>query len=311
MLELDHVTKLYGTVLGVNDLDVSLPAGAYGLLGPNGSGKTTLINLITGQFRPTIGHVRVLGEDPFNSARLYRVLGVCPAAETLYLNLSAHEWVTYLLRLHGFSSREAAARATQSLERAGLGEAMHRVMKGYSRGMRQRTKVAQAIAHDPQVLVLDEPFNGLDPVGRHDLSSMLREWSSEGKLLILASHVLHEVEAITSSFLLISQGRLLAAGSSEEMQTLLADVPDEIYVSCSRAVPLAQRIFEDEAADAVRFDDQLGALIVTTRSPLRILEQLPVWAAQFDTEIHELRSAHDSLDALFRALVRKRRGERR
>jgi ABC-2 type transport system ATP-binding protein len=175
--------------------------------------------------------------------------------------------------------------------------------------MRQRTKVAQAIAHDPQLLILDEPFNGLDPVGRHELSDALRTWVRGGKSLILASHVLHEVEAITHSFLLISGGRLLASGSSDEVQELLADVPNEIHIRCDRAASLAQRLVEESTVDSVRFENGRDALVISTRHPAAVYSRLPQWTADAECHISELRSANESLDALFSALMRIHRGE--
>ena len=309
MIVLEGVTKLYGLVIGVNDISTSLSAGAYGLLGPNGSGKTTLLNLLTGQLRPTIGHLRVLGEDPFNNAALFRRMGVCPAVETLYLNISGLEWVRYLTELHGFSRSDAGSRAEAALDRVGMREGMHRAMSEYSRGMRQRTKVAQAIAHDPDLLILDEPFNGLDPVGRHELTEALRGWVREGKSLLLASHVLHEVEAVTQSFMLISGGRLLASGSSDEVQELLADVPNEIRIRCDRADSLAERLLAEPVIDSVRFEDGRGVIVISTRSAAAVYTNLPQWSADADARIVELHSANESLDALFSALMRIHRGE--
>lgn len=309
MIVLEDVTKLYGLVIGVNDISTSLTRGAYGLLGPNGSGKTTLLNLLTGQLRPTIGRVRVLGQDPFNNAGLYAQLGVCPAVETLYLNLSGFEWVQYLMELHGFSRSDAGSRAEAALVHVGMREGMHRPMSQYSRGMRQRTKVAQAIAHDPQLLILDEPFNGLDPVGRHELTEALRGWVREGKSLLLASHVLHEVEAVTQSFMLISGGRLLASGSSDEVQELLADVPNEIRIRCDRAGALAERLLAEPAIDSVRFEEDREVLVISTRSAAVVYHSLPQWSADADARIVELHSANESLDALFSALMRIHRGE--
>ncbi len=206
MIQLEGVTKLYGTVMGVNDINLSLAPGAYGLVGPNGSGKTTLLNLITGQLRPTMGSVRVLGYSPWNRDSLLRMIGLCPAVDVLYGNVTALDWVTYLVELHGFSRHEARRRATQSLADVGMSGAMNRTMGTYSLGMRQRTKLAQAFAHDPSLLILDEPFNGLDPIGRHDMTEVLKKWVRGGRSLILASHILHEVEAVSPAFLLIRGG---------------------------------------------------------------------------------------------------------
>ncbi|HEY6565490.1 MAG TPA: ABC transporter ATP-binding protein, partial [Pirellulaceae bacterium] len=228
MIELDHVTRLYGTVLGVNDVCLSLPAGGYGLVGPNGSGKTTLLHLLMGLLRPSLGTVRVFGQDPErNKAQLSRI-GYCPSLDGLYGPVTGFQWVRYLMELHGIRRGEAHTRTAALLEQVGMGGAMHRAMGTYSRGMRQRIKLAQAVAHDPELLILDEPFNGLDPIARHDITMWLREWIQDGKSLILASHVLHEVESVTTSFLLICGGRLLASGEAQEIHGLLAVVPNDV-----------------------------------------------------------------------------------
>ena len=231
MIELRNVTKLYGSVIGVNDLTFAIGPGAYGLIGPNGSGKTTFINLLTGQLRPTLGRVQVLDVDPWKRRDVLRRIGLCPATDVLYPNVSAREWVAYLVRLHGFSRRAARVRAEEALEQTGMAAAMHRPLGSYSLGMRQRAKIAQAIAHDPDLLILDEPYNGLDPVGRYDMTRLLRGWADRGKSVLFASHVLHEIEAITPSFLLIYGGRLLASGSAGEIETLLADAPQQVVVT--------------------------------------------------------------------------------
>jgi ABC-2 type transport system ATP-binding protein len=308
MIHLDHVTKLYGSVIGVNDITMSLDHGAYGLLGPNGSGKTTLLNLITGQLRPTIGTVRVLDRPPMNNMELFRRLGVCPERDALYPGVTGFDWVSYLMRLHGFGRREAAARTEKALDMVGMKDAMHRRMGGYSRGMRQRTMLAQSFAHGPELLILDEPLNGLDPVGRHEMTEILRQWIREGRGLLFASHILHEVEAVTHSFMLICGGRLLAAGSSEEIHHLLADVPREISIRCDHPPQLARRLIEEGVVESIRFGDE-GMLVLATHRPAAVYSQLPQWVHASGVRVHELRSTDDSLQALFNSLMRIHRGE--
>lgn len=309
MIQLQNVTKLYGTVIGVNDITLSLSDGAYGLVGPNGSGKTTLLNLITGQLRPTVGSLRVLGKPPWNRDGLLRRIGFCPAVDVLHPNVTAFDWVRYLIELHGFSRQDATRRARESLEQVGLGAAMNRQMGTYSLGMRQRTKLAQAFAHDPDLLILDEPFNGLDPIGRSEMTGLLRAWIRQGRSLILASHILHEVESISPSFLLIRGGRLLASGSPDEVQAMLSGVPNQMQVVCEHAVRLANRLIDEELVDSIQFGDAGRRITFTTRCPRELFEKLPAWSAELDLQIEELRSADDSLQHLFTALMRMHRGE--
>jgi len=309
MIEFRNVTKLYGSVIGVNDISMSLEPGAYGLLGPNGSGKTTFINLILGQLRPTIGQVTVFGGNPWNSDAMLRRIGICPAVEVLYNNVSAYEWVRYLVQLHGIGRIQAGHLAAESLARVGLEDAMLRRMGSYSLGMRQRAKLAQAFAHNPDLLILDEPFNGLDPIGRHEMTEFLREWIRGGKSVLLASHILHEVEAISPSFLLICGGRLLASGSPEEVHSMLADVPNEIRIRCNRPSELAKQMLENADVTSIRFDSKSDDLVVSTNHSLSVYSALPGWVSTNGIQIEELRSSDESLHSLFGSLMRIHRGE--
>lgn len=307
MIQLNSVTKLYGTVIGVNDMTLDLAAGAYGLLGPNGSGKTTLLSLLTGQLVPTIGSVRVLGESPRNNATLFRRMGYCPGSEGLYANVSAFEWVRYLCQLQGFQSASATQAAEAALATVGMTASMDRPIASYSRGMRQRVKLAQAIAHDPELLILDEPFNGLDPIGRHEMGELLKSWIAEGKSLLLASHLLYEVESITDRFLLINGGRLLASGTAAEVQALLVDAPNEVTLRTSQPHRLASLLIEREITDSLRINDH--AVVISTRHPGRLFESLPQWLADEQIAITEMHSADESLQALFNSLLKIHRGE--
>ena len=311
MIELQNVTKLYGTVIGVNDISLSLQPGTYGLLGPNGSGKTTLINLILGQLTPTLGSVRLFGEDPWKRSGLLRRVGLCPALEVNFPRITGYDWVKYLVRMHGFSAADAHRRAIEALQVVKLEHAMHRPMRNYSLGMRQRAKIAQAIAHDPEFLILDEPFNGLDPVGRYEMSAFLREWAKQGKSLILASHILHEVEAINPSFLLISGGRLLASGSPSEVRSILADSPNTLSITSDNPTQLAKLIVEHCPVDTISFADDEKTIYVTTRSTGQVHSKLPAILADSGINVTEMISQDDSLKTLFTTLMQIHRGETR
>ncbi len=309
MIEFQNATKLYKTVIGINDVTLSLQPGAYGLLGPNGSGKTTLINLITGQLRPTVGTVRVFGKDPWSKDGLLRNIGICPAIDLLLPTTSAIEWVTYMTRMHGLSMRDSRSKAEKALGLVGMTYAMNRPIGNYSLGMRQRTKLAQALAHDPDLLILDEPFNGLDPIARYDMSQLLLEWIKDGKSLMLASHILHEVEEINPSFLLMSNGRLLASGSADEVHSLLSDLPNEIHIDVDRPKELAQQIIGNDAISSVRFDEAKQSLSFTTNRSTYVFEQMPQWFLNCEAEIGAVRSSDQSLQQLFTTLVKMHRGE--
>ncbi|MGI9471247.1 MAG: ABC transporter ATP-binding protein [Rubripirellula sp.] len=311
MIRLERVSKLYGNVIGVNDLRVELPPGAYGLVGPNGSGKTTLINLLTGQLRPTLGSVEVFDHDPWQHRKILRRIGLCPTTDVLYPNVSAREWVTYQVRLHGVSSRESDKLACESLEQVGMTENMHRPMGEYSLGMRQRTKIAQALAHQPDLLILDEPYNGLDPLGRYQMTELLKTLTESGKSLLFASHVLHEIEAITSSFLLIHGGRLLASGTPSELEQIIADTPQEVSVVGEDAGKLIHRLADQPWVDSVQLGNDRTELRIGLRDPSKLYASLAGWIAEDGLNIDRFQSSDGDLTTAFESLLRFHRGESR
>lgn len=307
LLDLQNVTRLYGTVIGVNDITLSLAKGAHGLLGPNGAGKTTLLNLITGQLSPTIGAVFVLGDPPRSSPSLLKRLGYLPGSEGMYADVSAIEWVTYLTRLQGFDAREARRLSLQALERVSLTEHMHRKISTYSRGMRQRTRLAQAIAHEPEFLILDEPFSGLDPIARHTMTTLLQQWIADGQSLIVSSHVLHEIESLTRSFLLLSGGRLLASGSTDDISTLLTNVPSEVRVRVDLPRRLAAELIGAELVDSVHITAD-GELQLKTAVSTELGRFLNRAVAENRYLISEVRASEDSLQDVFNSLMKIHRG---
>ena len=311
-IQFQSVTKLYGKVLGVNDITLELPRGAYGLLGPNGAGKSTLLNLLTGQLLPTRGTIHVLGLNPRNNPDLMRRIGFCPGFEGMYASVSGIEWVIYLLEMQGYAHRNARQRALDCMEMVGMAEGMYRPISSYSRGMRQRTKLAQAISHEPELLILDEPLSGLDPIGRAQMTDLLRNWIAMGRSMIIASHVLHEIEALTHSFLLISGGRVLASGTAEEVHELLFDVPLEIHVQCSDLRGFAAKILAASLADSAKIRSTNSGdevVVLSTRHAGRISSMIPGWLKDDGLQIYEIRTADDSLQSLFNSLLKIKRGE--
>ncbi len=305
MIRLSHVTKLYGTVIGVNDVTVELGAGAHGRLGPNGAGRTTFIGLVTGQLRPSMGRVEVFGAPPFGNDRVLRRLGFCPASDITERRATALEWVRYLVRLSGFTAADAAARAERTLEQVGLDEAARRPLGTLSKGMRQRAKLAGAIAHEPDLLVLDEPFDGLDPVARHDLVGLVRTWARSRSLLV-ASHLLHEVEALHADLAVILGGRLVASGSPGEIRHLIDALPTEIRVTCDDPRRLARQLAGDSACVGIRLEGEQG-VVIATRAP-ETIAALVATAAEEGLAVSALVPADRSLEGLFARLVGLHRG---
>ena len=309
LLRLQHTSRFYKTVIGVGDLNLELPHGAYGLIGPNGSGKTTFINLVTGMLRPSIGSVEVFGLNPVVQRQVLAKIGLCPASDILYPNISGFEWVTYLTALHGFSRNESQQRAAESLTRVGMQASMQQPIGTYSLGMRQRTKLAQATAHSPELLILDEPFNGLDPIGRHELSEFLRGWIDAGRSLILASHILHEVEAITTSFLLIHGGRILASGDAREVRSMLSGFPVEVELTGDGLVQLAQSLTAQPWFNGLSFKNNQQSMAVRVTDQSQFLDFLATAALSEGVNLTTVESPDGSLEGAFGLLLRAHRGE--
>jgi ABC-2 type transport system ATP-binding protein len=262
-----------------------------------------------GQLRPTIGRVSVLGVDPWQNDQLLNRIGLCPAIQASYPFVSGVKWVAYLTQLRGFSHRQSLELAEKAMVVVGMEHAMKRAMSGYSLGMRQRTVLAQAIAHDPELLILDEPFNGLDPKGRYEMTAFLKQWAKRGRSLILASHILHEVEALEPSLLLVSGGRLLASGSPDQVRSILADCPNSIRVRSDDPRRLAALITAEFPIDRIRINDEDNEVEIETRSPAELLSGLPGVALRNGFSISELRSSDESLQQIFSTLMRIHRGE--
>jgi len=269
LLDCRSVTKLYGVVIGVNDLSLQLEPGVHGLLGPNGAGKSTLIKLITGQLRPTEGVIRVFGEDPWNNPGLLKRIGYCPEHDAFWTFLTGHQFVSTLAGLSGMK--------------------------------RQRTKLAQALVHEPDLLVLDEPLSGTDPVGRHELMDLIQALGEEGKSVLVSSHVMHEVQAMTDRFLLLYGGRVLAAGDIQEIRRLLYEIPHRIRIVCDRPRELAGHLAGQPSVDGVQLD--ADELWVTTREPRELFALLPALTATTGVSVREMGSDDESLDAVFEYLV--------
>jgi ABC-2 type transport system ATP-binding protein len=308
VIELRSVTRLYGTVIGVNDISLNFQPGAYGLIGPNGAGKTTLTGLLTGALRPSRGEVRVFGENPVRSRTVQQRIGICPATEILLPRTSAFAWVQQLLMVSGFSFRQSQERAVNALCLVGMEEAMYRPIDSYSLGMRQRVKLAQAMAHDPDLLILDEPFNGLDPVGRFEMTQLLKDWVKAGKTLLLASHVLPEVEAVTDAFLLIFGGRLLASGTTAELRELVSELPQTITLEGNDVGKLAGRLADQPWVDSVRLAHDRRTLRIEARHAAQLFANLTAWIGSEKLQVERMSGGDGDLSTLFSILTRRHRG---
>jgi ABC-2 type transport system ATP-binding protein len=303
LVEFDGVSKWYGNVIGLNKLTLRLHSGVTGLLGPNGAGKSTLLQLATGQLAPSQGTVRVLGQHVWNNPALMRQVGLCPEQDAFYEWMSGFDFVRTLARLTGMTRHTAGKAAERAMTIVGMTEHMNRAIRGYSKGMRQRTKLAQALVHDPRVLFLDEPFTGTDPIGRHEMIEVIHGLSAEGRSVIVSSHVLHEVRALTPNIVLLHRGRLVAEGHVRQIRDLIDAHPHRIVLVCDDFRGLAAKVVGWEDVEGVKLMSRESAVVVETRQPDAFYGRLPALATSNGVVIREVYSEDDNLEAVFKYLV--------
>lgn len=298
------VSRWYGQVIGLNDVSLAIGAGVTGLLGPNGAGKSTLIKLVTGQIAPSLGAVQVLGEEAFQNPRMLARIGCVPDLEKFNEEWTGHAFVRAAAYLAGFDSAAASARADELLDEVGLAAAARRPIGSYSKGMRQRAKIAQALVSDPELLVLDEPLTGLDPLGRRQIIDLVRSWGRQGRAVLVSSHVLHEVEGMTDAVVLIHHGRVVAEGRVHEIRALLKGYPHHVTVQVERPRELAARLLADgTGADLAGLRLEARALTVETRDPERLFRTLESLVLDHGLPLERLYLRDDSLEAVFDYLV--------
>ena len=311
MIQLERASRWYGQVIGLNDVSCRIGPGLTALLGPNGAGKSTLFKLITGQMRPTTGRVLVHGVPPFANPAVMRRLGYCPEIDNFYEDMTGREFVTMLAAMSGWGGPTLRAKADAAIDRVGMSDRCDRKLGGYSKGMRQRIKVAQAIVHDPDVFVLDEPLNGLDPVGRRELADLMLDFARQGKCVIVSSHILYEVEQITDNILLIDRGRLLAQGGihaiRERMDQLAGTFhPHRIVLTVGegRTRELAGQFLSMPFVLGVRLDPgRPDHVEVETNKPNLLYDQLPDLVLSGNFAISSFHSPDNNLEAIFRDLM--------
>ena len=305
IIEFDGVSKWYGNVIGLNKLTLHLPAGVTGLLGPNGAGKSTLLQLATGQLQPSQGTVRVLGQSVWDNPALNRLIGLCPEQDAFYEWMTGHDFVRTCARLSGMGRREATAAADRAMQLVGMTENMNRAVSGYSKGMRQRTKLAQALVHQPRVLFLDEPLTGTDPVARRDLIDVVRNLGAAGCSVVVSSHVLHEIQSLTTRIVLLHRGRLVAQGQVREIRDLIDKHPHRIVLICDKFRELASKLATCGDVDGIKFLDRESGLMVETRQPDAFYARLPALALSDGLALREVYSEDDNLEAVFKYLVNR------
>ena len=304
-LAVEDVSRHFGRRRAVSRVSFHASRGAIlGLLGPNGAGKSTFMKLITGQLKPSKGDVKVLGEPIWGNPAIYHRVGFCPEQDSFYERMTGEDWLTALVRLNGLDSNEAAAAAHRALDAVDLVDAARKKIGAYSKGMRQRVKLAQAIIHNPELLILDEPLAGMDPLMRRRTIRMVKDWARAGKSILVSSHILHEIESMTSNILLINNGRILAEGNVHQIRDLIDEHPHTVFIRADDPRTLARRFLAADDVISLRFED--GAVIVETARPDEFYSRLTNLAASGEAgAVEEVTSPDDNLQAVFKYLVKQ------
>jgi ABC-2 type transport system ATP-binding protein len=305
----DNVSKFYGEVLGVNRVHLTIPPGITSLVGPNGSGKTTIMNLVTGLLHPSQGSVTILGLRPDQPEQLFRHVGYCTQYDSFPRGFTGHDFLYSYLRVHGYDHRTATGMTQRALERVGLTQAANRRIAAYSKGMRQRVKLAQAVCHGPSVLVLDEPLNGLDPMAREEMITVFRELATEGKHVIISSHILHEVDFISDQVILLNEGYVVAEGNIRNVRSEMEEHPLQILVRCDRPAALASRVFEQDGVVEARIDKDLDGLLIKTRDANGFYLAFNRIVLDNGFKIQVVAPADEDVDAVYQYLISGRKDE--
>lgn len=305
MIHLEHASRWYGQVIGLNDVSAEIGPGLTALLGMNGAGKSTMLRMITGQIRPTTGNVTVFGMEPFANADVYRKVGYCPEIDNFYEHMTGRRFVYHLARLAEFGHEDAKRRTEEVLEIVGMSDRADRKIAGYSKGMRQRIKLAQAMLHNPEVILLDEPLNGLDPVGRHEYIQMLHQLALQGKIILVSSHILYEVEQMTSALLLLHRGRLLATGNLRVIRSFIDKHPHKIRVETSEPRRAAALLAGLPNVVSLSFAPGGEALQLEVNNPNEFYDALASISLTESLPIRGLGSPDNNLESVFKYLVEK------
>ena len=303
LIVFDNVSKFYGEILGVNRVSLAIPPGITSLVGPNGAGKTTLMNLMTGLLRPTRGSVTVLGVPTDRPEELFRKVGYCSQFDSFPRGLTGREFIKSFLLVSGIGKNDADSWTEKALDRISLLDAADRRIGAYSKGMRQRLRLAQSIAHWPSVLILDEPLNGLDPMVRAETIALFRKLAAEGLHLIISSHILHEVDMMSDRVVLLNNGYVVAEGGIHGVRDEMETHPMQILIRCDRPGVLAARMFAENDVVEARLHDDRGGLFVKTREPDRFYLLLNEIVAQGEINVESIAPIDDDLSAVYQYLI--------
>ena len=303
IIETEGLSKWFGEVIAVNNLSVTLEQGVTGLLGPNGAGKSTFIRLVVGLFKPSRGHIHLYGQPPRNNLPVMRQLGYCPEQDAFFDGMSGYEFVFWLNRYYGMTRREARTAALEALDQVSMTDRMKDKIATYSKGMRQRTKIAQAIAQNPELLVLDEPMQGLDPKGREDMFALIRRLGDEGRSVLISSHILYEIERVTDNVLLLHQGSVLAHGPVRHIRDLIDEHPHAVTIVGEDIRVVAEAFASDASTLAIEF--QGDQAIIRTQDPNTFYQKLNDLILDEKLRIETIQCSDDNLQSVFGYLVHR------
>ncbi|HYR82887.1 MAG TPA: ABC transporter ATP-binding protein [Terriglobia bacterium] len=299
----DGVSKFYGEVLGVNRISLSIGPGITSLVGPNGSGKTTLMNLMTGLLRPTKGTVSVLGIAPSQAEEFYRLVGYCSQFDAFPKGLSGYDLIHSMLGVHGYSAAEAEELTWKAIDRVNMRDAAERRVAGYSKGMRQRIKLALSICHQPKVLVLDEPLNGLDPMARAEVIALFEQLAADGFYIVISSHILHEVDMISDKVVILSNGYVVAEGDIQGVRSEMEDHPMQIFIRCSRPSVIASCVFQQDHVVEVKIHQDGQGLLVSTRNADQFYLLLNQIVLENQLAVEAIAPADENVHSVYQYLI--------
>ncbi len=306
IIQTDRLSKWFGQVIALNDVTINFESGITALLGPNGAGKSTLLRLIAGQLKPNLGDILVWGESIWNNPTLYRRIGFCADSEGFYWDMTGFGMIRFLAQLSLVPKDKLDQKIWSIMKTVGLTEQMNQKLGTYSKGMRQRLKLAQTLVHDPDLILLDEPFNGMDPVGRSDTIKLVRSLGESGHCVLVSSHILQEAESLTDNILLMQHGKLVAKGKISDIRDQMDGHSHKICVICRELRKLAEVCVSFEDVFAVRLEENANRLIVETHSPNQFYELITKFVLENRIQIEQMYSLDNNLEAVFDYLIKQK-----
>lgn len=303
VLAADKLSKWYGNILGVSEISVQITPGIQGLLGPNGAGKSTFLKIASGQLRQNLGTIKIFGEPIYNNHQLFHRIGFCPEYDCYYKEVTGWEFMTFKARLHGLKGQAAKDAAGEALERVGMTENAKKLISAFSLGMRQRLKVASAILHNPDLLILDEPLRGIDPLWRVKIIKLIKDFEKAGKTVIVSSHILPEIEAMTNNITLIHQGKIFAHGDIQEIRNLIDTHPHQVSLKCNNPRLAAEKLVGGDFVLKVHLNDSENNVVIETNNREKFFDTLMKLVVDTGLDVEEMTSPDDNLQAVFDYLI--------